>query len=1002
MATPRVRLVLLLLAAAYVCGVLTRPLGAQGCPAINFQTTPQIAPPNSSTDAIVVRQPDGSFTGYEIPFNSANATVIPNFQNQITACSLAPTGAGAKTMINFNPTGTPSEAGAIADLNGNGIPEVIIAQANGVGVGVTIYNDLNLQNATHYLQSIVPAGVSVADVDGDGHPDLVVVDGGNVSGPDQLGGIVILLNNGDGTFTKKGSTYPGNGPDTVAVADINGDGKPDVVAGNFGNNSLTSGTLLVMLGNGDGTFQSPTTIAAAGPVICVLIADFNKDGNPDLAVVTFSNGNQNTLQILLGNGKGGFSPQPSFLLTGPSTALTAGDFNGDGNLDLATGDYSHSTVSILLGKGNGTFQSGSVYAAPSPTEALTVTDYNNDGIADILIGTGGPTAIGEGEDSGVIGVLLGNGDGTFQGLHTTILKTSDNAAFVAAADFNGDGKVDAIVGEQLSDNLVFFAGNGDGTFKSPTSIATGHTNGPGVSGDFNGDGRPDLAVGALMGTTVSIYLNSGGGSFQTASSVSSGGTAPNGIVTADFNGDGKLDLAVANSGALASTGAGGAGNVAILNGGGNGSFSAATTYTAGTAPSAIAAGDLNGDGKPDLAVVDTGVNTGTPATSTGALYVLVNQGNGTFRTPVKYAVSSYPTAVAIGDVNGDGKLDVIVSTQDMNFNFTIAVLLGNGDGTLQAAKSVATDFGPTQLTIRDFNGDGKADIVIDHCCGSTNMGYFVGHGDGTFDPEVEFNGGASPQTFAVADINGDGKPDLLIGGTQPLSFSALLNLSSAAQSLSIASSAPAPTGSPVAPGSIASAFGSDLGTTANPGGTTVTVKDAVGNSQTATLFYVSPKQVNFLIPSGIATGLATVTVQSADGTTSTGTVQVASVAPGIYTLNAAGLVAAFALVVGADGSQNLENVYQVNSSNSVVALPVNVSSGQVYLEIYGTGVRNASNVTVTVGGQSVPVQSAGASGDPGEDQINILLPSSLQGSGSVPVVVTADGIAANTVYVTIQ
>ena len=188
-------------------------------------------------------------------------------------------------------------------------------------------------------------------------------------------------------------------------------------------------------------------------------------------------------------------------------------------------------------------------------------------------------------------------------------------------------------------------------------------------------------------------------------------------------------------------------------------------------------------------------------------------------------------------------------------------------------------------------------------------------------------------------------------------------------------------------------------------GNTVTVTDSSGVARQASLFYVSPSQINFEIPAGTATGTATVTFQNQNGTIQSTTISIGSVSPGIFELNGAGLVAALVLPVISGTQQPLQPVYQI-ASGSVIPLPIDLgpSTEQVYLEMYGTGIRNAKSVTVTVGGLSVPVLYAGAApGFAGEDQVNIgPLPQSLAGKGSVNILLTADGQAANTVNVTIQ
>lgn len=289
-------------------------------------------------------------------------------------------------------------------------------------------------------------------------------------------------------------------------------------------------------------------------------------------------------------------------------------------------------------------------------------------------------------------------------------------------------------------------------FSNPISYAAGINPVAIAVGDFNGDGKPDLAVANQGdGTTtnpgnVSILLGKGDGTFQPAVEYSAG-QSPNSLAIGDFNGDGKLDLAVANQGiALQAID----GSVSILLGRGDGTFQAAVDYTAGKIPSSIAAGDFNGDGKPDLAVVN--VASGQTATPIdGNLSILLNVGDGTFQPAVDYQPCPSPVSVLLADLDHDGNLDVIA--MDQSSAGMSGVLLGNGDGTFQLPLPFsARGHGP--FVLGDFNDDGKLDMA-------SWAGVFLGNGDGTFQPAVTL-GLSVFSTIAVAtDINGDGKLDLV-------------------------------------------------------------------------------------------------------------------------------------------------------------------------------------------------------------------------------------------------
>ena len=308
------------------------------------------------------------------------------------------------------------------------------------------------------------------------------------------------------------------------------------------------------------------------------------------------------------------------------------------------------------------------------------------------------------------------------------------------------------------------------------------------------------------------------------------------------------------------------------------------------------------------------------------------------------------------------------------------------------------------------------------------MSFAVGNGDGTFQTPVHLEG-PNTQSLQFADFNGDGRPDLLVtsvnnatGATTfdsnqvvvanaPIGyFITMLTGAPPAvappPSVSVVNGASFVASAPVAAESIASAFGPHLAVAGNTGGTTVTVTDAAGANRQGTIFFASPGQVNFLVPPSTANGQATVTVTAADGTATTGTVQVANVAPGMFAANASGLYAGSVLVVSADGTQTPLNNYQLDASQNVIPLPVSLSpsTNQVFLILYGTGIRHATTVTATVGGKTVPVAFAGAQGAfVGEDQVNVgPLPQSLAGSGTANIIISADGQVANTVNLAIQ
>jgi hypothetical protein len=310
------------------------------------------------------------------------------------------------------------------------------------------------------------------------------------------------------------------------------------------------------------------------------LGDFNGDGKADLATANYSL--HSAVSVLLNNGDGTFgAPVSSYPVPLYATRLAVGDFNGDGQLDLAVAQTSFSSdpnaVSILLGHGDGTFAAPVNYPFPgSPSVAafLAVADINGDGKPDLLVGTS---------------ILLGNGDGTFQP-PVSVLPPGYSGFLGAVGDFNGDGKPDVVAysvnAPGTNFDLAVLLGRGDGTFAPPIGINTyGVPLGSLAVADFNGDGRPDLLVG------TSILLGNGDGTFGTATTFST--EAVGSLAVADINGDGKPDLIGVNT----------AGSVSVVFGDGTGRFSSDFSYpVVGRANGAVATGDLTGSGRLSLAV----------------------------------------------------------------------------------------------------------------------------------------------------------------------------------------------------------------------------------------------------------------------------------------------------------------------------------------------------------------------------------------------------------------
>ncbi len=700
---------------------------------------------------------------------------------------------------------------------------------------------------------------AVADFNHDGKPDVFLYDQGG-----------LLVNDGGGTFLNANITVPpvypaGGGVARVAWVDVNGDGRLDLITSSTGpsgeNGIANTGGVAVYLGYPDGSFHlTPSFTASTGAFASgLLTADLNDDGKPDLVVSTQPDPNTGTpggTFVFLNKGEGKFEMAPAMLTV--TAVLASGDFNGDGKADLVAvmnGSSTRFVTRVLLGKGDGTFGAGAVLTAQASL-AAAVGDFNRDGEKDIALGiiTNGIVLLGDGKgnfhktasldpdngDSNVqemvtgdlnhdgfadiavvlndrIATYFGNGTGsfTFNRIYSGAMEGG------VLADFTGDGNLDF-----LTAGSHLYLGNRNGIFSAaitefPDLTTSPHDTFSIATADFNGDGIPDIAMvstnltSSASGGFVTIMLGTGKGYFSAPHSYPiqlPAGT----IVAGDLNGDGAIDLVVTRSGAYYNFNAPHPVDTEVLLGHGNGTFDAAQGYTVVGTPNqsqytnqafladenhdkkldligdwgvalgngdgtfqapihfpdgivnirSIAAGDMNGDGVLDLVI--------NGASANGTFWSLIGLGNGHFRV----ASTSAPLGQAnvLADLNHDGKFDVIAASGS-----AVVVSLGKGDGTFGTPTVYNTKFAKaTAVVVSDFNRDGHLDVAVavqGYGAGSPNgIMLMRGRGDGTLlGPDPMYLDGYSPrlsysqglvgadfgEVFVPIDVNGDGFPDLV-------------------------------------------------------------------------------------------------------------------------------------------------------------------------------------------------------------------------------------------------
>jgi hypothetical protein len=734
-------------------------------------------------------------------YSAPPAGAAPNFGGFVSsslfnaepasACVIDPGNCGVNLFASgdFNKDGKPD----LAIFEYDGTLDVLLNNGAGGFLPPVAYGATTAVANNYNLISVL-----VADVNNDGYPDLLVLDTNNNQ-------FLVFLNQQNGTFAAPVAVpSPASGSvGAMAAGDVNHDGNIDVVVLSYSAVSSTTSevTVQTFLGNGDGTFATPTpalTTVTQIPVPFTFVestglalADVNNDGSLDLITILdeyiVRGGFQSlatmqlALGVTLGNNTGafaGFANQVPILVEGPFNprgcclpyvnGIYAVDLNNNGNPDLVV-DAGVSILS-LLGNGNGSFQSPvqtSPYLNIGSPETLAFADVTGDGYLDLI------------DASDSISVSPGNGDGTFG---PAISNYASGAFYMAAVDINGDGILDLVALETEYRSVSVFMGRGDGTYiggpllTSPLSGSIPETLTLELAADVTGLGNTDLIEvyqpEPQQGAQLLTGLSDGKGNFNyVAAFPTDEGAFSNETfiqpVSADFNGDGKQDIIL--------SGPHGALSVALSNGDGTFQTPVAISLGALDCPVTYAAvGDLENSGKQSMVVPYPGdFACDGPDGEPSGYFVIPGNGDGTFGTPQFQPFGNELYSAVLANINGSGILGLVLNDApfDSTAYFGVYYLPGNGDGTFGSPAMVSTSYMVSQVIAGDYNQDGNVDLIMfsageqhpsqqQAAYATAGILLYPGHGDGTFGAVTELGTSTFFQNGVLADVNGDGIPDI--------------------------------------------------------------------------------------------------------------------------------------------------------------------------------------------------------------------------------------------------
>lgn len=667
------------------------------------------------------------------PINSLSNPISRAFAGRLTY----PAGEGAFVVLS-------------GDLSGNGLPDIVTLNWSSETMSVLLATAGGYEAPEEYLVGATPRAAALADLTGNGILDIAVANESHSQ-------VTVFFGDGTGGFdeSKVISLPADTAPRDIIAVDLNNDGITDLAVAGSG-----TGAVVVIAGEGGGAFLEPAVLPIEHKPWSLVAGDISGNGIPDIVT---ANPETNTLAVLEGHGTG-YMPVRYIPCGNGPTLVKAADLNRNGAIDLLVGNEGSGDISVLRNSGHGVFDEERRVSFPYPVGRFVVADLNGNTLPDLAVLLFDATGA---DRQPISRFAVSHGDGA-GGFRTPALYGSGWGALdIMAVDLNGNGRLDLLTADYYTDTVSVAYQRGTGLFESDRRYLVAPGLRKALVADFTQNGRPDLAAMNANNNTIALLKNEGNGIFEPLPPLLLP-ARPLAMVTGDINGNGRQDLVVSLSMHR---------RLLLFLGTGSGHFLPASflpiqTSDSGPFPEvrSLALGDMNGNGRLDIITGNSALDS---------VSVLLNAGNGAFEPPVTTQVGNYPLDVHVYDVNGNGTLDLVfLSTRDPQAPLDaadprIVRWFGKGDGTFDTFRRFATGPGPTALAMADINGNGRLDAVTVHP-GDNSIYLLGGSSNGDFAAAVRLHIGQRPIYVSPADINRNGRADLIVplaGGSIILRYS---------------------------------------------------------------------------------------------------------------------------------------------------------------------------------------------------------------------------------------